>query len=254
MTESNPYATPSSDLDFTSNSDFPLHEPRAVAIGQGVAWLGAGFDYFKRSAGQWILTCIVGFVLMVVLSILPFLNIISSILTFVWVGGLMLGVKAQHDGEGFKISYLFAGFKQHTGSLILLSVLMMVIVIAVMAVTLGQFFFQLLAQSGNPEAVAAGMTSMVIGILLALTIMIPVYMAFWFAPLLIVIHNVPIVKSLQMSFVGCLKNILPFLVYGILLLLLYLIGMIPLFLGLLVVVPMFFGSVFAAYKDIFVDQ
>jgi len=253
MTQTNPYAPPSSELDCVDDSAFPLHEPNTVGIGGGAMWLMAGFRYFRQSALQWVLTCIAGFMLMLVLGLLPLINVITMALTYVWVGGLMLGLKAQHDGKDFKIAYLFAGFKKNTGSLVLLSILLFVVMLAIMAITVGSFMFQVFASTANPDAMATSLLSGAFNFLLAMAIMIPVYMAFWFAPLLIVLHEVPIVKSLQMSFFGCMKNILPFLVYGILLLVIFVVGFIPLGLGLLVVMPVLFGSMFASYKEIFVD-
>jgi uncharacterized membrane protein len=53
------------------------------------------------------------------------------------------------------------------------------------------------------------------------------------------------------SFTGCLKNVLPFLLYGAVLLLLSVIATLPLLLGWLVLGPVFAGSVYASYRDIY---
>ena len=42
---------------------------------------------------------------------------------------------------------------------------------------------------------------------------------------------------MKASFVACLKNLLPFLVYGVILFVLCLIAMIPIGLGMLIMVP-----------------
>ena len=44
---------------------------------------------------------------------------------------------------------------------------------------------------------------------------------------------------------------LPFLIYGLIAAVLFVVGSIPLLLGLLVVIPMLTASVFVAYKDIY---
>jgi uncharacterized membrane protein len=79
-------------------------------------------------------------------------------------------------------------------------------------------------------------------------------MAVWLAPALIAIHDTPVITAMKLSFFGCLKNVLPFLIYGILAMILFIIGALPLGLGLLIVMPMFFGSIYAAYKDIYVYE
>ena len=73
-------------------------------------------------------------------------------------------------------------------------------------------------------------------------------------------------ESLKLSFIGCLRNIVPFLVYGIVLLILIVIALIPAgittivspvftvilgILTLLIIFPALLGSVYAAYKDIY---
>ena len=78
-------------------------------------------------------------------------------------------------------------------------------------------------------------------------------MAYWFAPVLIVLHGMSPVEAMKTSFMGCLYNILPFLVYGVVAMVLFFIAMIPLMLGLLVLVPMLIASVYIAYRDIYLQ-
>jgi uncharacterized membrane protein len=59
------------------------------------------------------------------------------------------------------------------------------------------------------------------------------------------------VQALAQSFRACLRNIVPFLLYGVLLTIIFLIAAIPLGLGLLVAVPVLIASVYTAYRDIF---
>jgi uncharacterized membrane protein len=56
---------------------------------------------------------------------------------------------------------------------------------------------------------------------------------------------------MKMSFSGCLKNILPFLLYGIIAMVLFILATIPIGLGLLVVVPMLTASIYTGYRDIY---
>ncbi|MBZ0097264.1 MAG: hypothetical protein K8H75_18075, partial [Sulfuricella sp.] len=54
-----------------------------------------------------------------------------------------------------------------------------------------------------------------------------------------------------LSFVGCLRNIWPFLVYGVIAFILMMIAMIPFGLGMLILVPVLNASIYLGYKDIF---
>src|SRR6185436_21161502 len=66
------------------------------------------------------------------------------------------------------------------------------------------------------QMAAMGMT-MVLAMLVMFALLLPVVMAIWFAAPLVVFHDHGAVDAMKASFAGCLKNILPFLWYGVLL-------------------------------------
>ncbi len=255
MSDNNPYVAPDADLSAPNEPGiFALDTPRGVSIGNGVNWIGEGFGYFKASPGPWLLAMIVGFVILIALSIVPFINILAGFISYVWLGGFMLGLKAQYDGEKFDIKYLFAGFQNKFGPLLLLSVVVAVIHFVVWAAILGSMAFQLMSVGGAPDHSSFDFTSLLLRILIGISLTLPLVMAAWFAPALIVLHDVQVFDAMRLSFAGCLKNVLPFLLYGIVALLFLFVAALPLGLGLLVVVPLLFGSIFASYRDIFVRE
>jgi uncharacterized membrane protein len=84
-----------------------------------------------------------------------------------------------------------------------------------------------------------------------MALLIPLMMALWFAPLLIVLQDLSVLEALRMSFKGCFINTLPFLVYGLITLPLLILGVLTLGLGLLVIMPIIFISIFVSYRQIF---
>jgi len=60
-----------------------------------------------------------------------------------------------------------------------------------------------------------------------LALLLPVFMALWFAPALAMFHQQGPAEAMKASFVACLKNILPFLVYSVIVLLLAFVASIP---------------------------
>jgi uncharacterized membrane protein len=78
-----------------------------------------------------------------------------------------------------------------------------------------------------------------------------VYAAIWFAPVLIVLHDVDAFAALKASFLAILKNIPATLWYSLILLGLAIVAAIPFGLGYLVLVPVGVTSIYAAYRDIF---
>jgi len=94
--------------------------------------------------------------------------------------------------------------------------------------------------------------SMILAVLVMTLFMIPLLMLFWFAPTLIVLHDdVGIIEAMKLSFLGCIRNILPFLIYGLVGFILMILASIPFGLGWLVLGPVLFGTIYASYKDIF---
>jgi len=82
---------------------------------------------------------------------------------------------------------------------------------------------------------------------------IPIYMALWFAPALVVLRGLAPMAAVRESFLGCLKNMVPFLIYGIVLLVPSIFATIPFLLGWLVLLPVVIASIYVAYRDIYGD-
>jgi uncharacterized membrane protein len=76
-------------------------------------------------------------------------------------------------------------------------------------------------------------------------------MAVWFAPCLVVFHDRDAIQAMKESFAGCLKNIMPFLLYGVIGFVILIVASIPLGLGLLVAGPVFAASIYTAYRDVY---
>jgi uncharacterized membrane protein len=76
-------------------------------------------------------------------------------------------------------------------------------------------------------------------------------MAIWFAPPLVMFRNVAPLEAMKASFRVCLKNLMPFLVYGVVLLVLFVLAAIPFGLGFLVLIPVLIGAQYASYLDLF---
>ena len=229
---------------------------RAVGAGQGWTWIADGFDLFKKAPGMWIALVIVLFVILVVLAFIPLLGAVATFLLMpLFVGGLILGCRALQGGGALELGHLFAGFKTHTGNLIVLGALAIggwiIVMLPVIAIVGAGALFG--AMRGDAAGVAAIGGSFVLAGLVAMALSIPIYMALWFAPALVVLRGLAPVAALKESFLGCLKNIVPFLIYGIVMLVLSIFATIPFLLGWLVLGPVAIASVYVSYRDIYGD-
>jgi hypothetical protein len=205
---------------------------------------------------MWIALVIVLIVILLVLAFIPLLGAVATFLLMpLFLGGLMLGCRALQGGGGLEVGHLFAGFKEHTGNLIVLGALAIggwiIVMLPVIAIVGAGTLFGLMR--GDAAGAAAMGGSFLLAWLVAMALSIPIYMALWFAPALVVLRGLAPVAAIKESFFGCLKNMVPFLIYGIVLLVLGIVAAIPLGLGWLVLGPVAIASVYTAYRDIYGD-
>ena len=240
-----------------------LMNPKGVTTGRGMGWFTDGFGLFKSSPLVWIGTIIVFVILVIVVQLIPVLgSLLINIFFPVFLGGLMLGCRDQDQDGAFGIGHLFAGFSQPCfGRLAILgvfyfiaSIILVVLMIIMLFFLLGGTGFIEQIQSGQAEQALSDPKPILLASLIVALIAMPLLMAEWFAPALVAFQEISPIDAMIMSFKGCLVNVMPFLIYGIIGFILSIIAAIPIFLGFLILLPVLFCSVYVAYKDIFEDQ
>jgi hypothetical protein len=245
-----------------------LRPPRPLPAGRGWAWIADGWALFKERPWAWIGALVLVYLILILLSLVPWVGglavtIVQPILT----AGLMIGAHAQLTGGRFEVGHLFAGFQVHAGRLALLGLVYLLLAIGVGVVTALGFLLVLQLTGGlaleptlvfpeDPGPILLPMQApmepvFLIPVLIGLLIGVTVTMVMLFAPALVALNAVPVLRALKLSFLGCLKNVLPFLVFGLAALGLLLLGSLPMMLGLLVVVPVLVIALYMAYRDIF---
>ena len=263
MSDQNPYQAPDANLvegRQANNVELAVTGIKSLPAMAGWGWIKEAFGLFKMSPWIWIVMIIIWFVLNIVGQIIPVIGpIVMGLLYAVFMAGFMYGCAALERGEALEIGHLFSGFKQRTGSLIglggLYLLVMIAIGVAIFLVVLGGmggtaiFTDPESLQGMDPENMFS--TGSLIMMLVVLALIIPVVMAFWFAPVLVALGGVPVMSSLKMSFIGCLKNIIPFIIYTIVMIILAIIASIPLFLGWLVLIPVSVAVFYVAYRQIY---
>ncbi|MEM7405816.1 MAG: BPSS1780 family membrane protein [Pseudomonadota bacterium] len=262
--EADPYAPPATaDLlvDEYGDDETQVHAPRMVGFGRGWSWIADAARLFGKAPGVWIGIVVIGFVVLFICGLIPLLNIIIPYLLMpVMAGGVMLGAHRLAHGGELEINDLFAGFRDKVGTLLMIGVLYFVFTLLIMgtvfAIILGTSGYMGML-SGDEEAVmqmAENWQPFLIAILLGTALILPVVAMTWFSPALVMIHDVPLKRALGWSIAGCFKNFLPFLLYGILMTIMFFVGILPVFLGLLVVGPILAASLYTSYYDIYVDE
>jgi len=253
----NPYAAPRAHVQDAGTAlagEF-VAEGQSVPAGNGWSWIRDGFAMFREQPGTWILIVIVFVVIAIVMGLIPFVGSLAlQLLTPVFTGGVMLGCRQIEEGGEFSVGTLFAGFSNRGGQLVLLGLVgLLAIVLIVMATGLvfGIGGLALFSDGAIGQRAAIGFATMMLALLVGLALSLPVYMALWFSPALIVLNDLPLGAAIKASFSGCLRNVVPFLVYGVVLFVFLVLAIIPVLLGMLVMLPVLFASIYTAYRDIY---
>ncbi len=239
-----------------------------LSAGEGMAWISAAWQLFAKSPMMWILMIVLYAIFYVALAFVPFVGSLAGNLLYGIIGaGWLASAHAVADGKKLEIDYLFSGFKTrtnplfiigafYTGGLIGILILMLLMAIFI-ALALGASGAIGALMSGDSSELAsfagASIVTFLFVLLIGLALLAPLLMALWFAPALVYFHDEEPVQALKTSFFACLKNWLPFTIYGVVMILLVIVAAIPLMLGFLVVGPIALISVYTSYRAVFIS-
>lgn len=232
-------------------------EARYVRGKQGLQWILSGFYFFRQAPLHWILICFTYLLIGATLGLIPLLGSFIGTLTVpVFVAGIMVGCRQLDLTGKLELEYLFIGFKQNTASLITVGGIYLigdVLIVGIFMLLGGDAVVDmwLYGKRFDESEVAAAMDDALSAFLFSLLLIIPLIMAVWFAPLLVMFEKMPPLIAMRISFFACLKNLFAFQVYFISLLLLALLAALPYGLGFILWIPVTFASVYVSYKDIF---
>jgi len=180
----------------------------------------------------------------------------------------MVGCQSLQNGGELEIAHLFTCFRKNPSGLIALGGVNLVglILISIIVLVLGGEALRAMLAGGqgslDMEMMAANGNQVLLAFLVGLALYVPLAMALWLSPVLVALHDTKVIPAMKLSFIACLKNILPFLVYGVIVLVLQIIialllGIISISLtgrltiALVLMLPVLIPALYVSYKDIF---
>ena len=232
---------------------------RQVDSSHGMQWWSTAWKWLfhQGATAVWIVMCLIAMVIFGVLHVVPLFGMIAGqIGVFVFAGGLMLAARKTDEGTTPAVGDLFAGFGQSLGPLVIAGALLVVASLLVagaasvagIGAVVGAVFGGL---AGNLALLAGlGATSLLVA-MVALLLLLPIGMASWLSPALIVFRNQPPVEALKASLAACWANLGALTVYGLLWIGFAIVASILFGLGWLVLAPLMALSTYAAYRDLF---
>lgn len=238
-----------------------LPAPRSCEAAAGINWLVRAFGLFKNQPLLWFGIAATLFIIIIIASALPLINILITPMMFIFIGGVIKGAAMQAQGDELRFDHLFAAFKTHWAPLAVVGLLYLVGVIICMIplfIAMGSMMFAVLTGStgnayGSMNNISMG--GLFFGYLLSMLLLIPLFMAIWFAPALVVMHDVDAITAMKKSFQGGRANMLPMLVYGLVcIFLLPVVIILTLGLGIFLVFPIILLTYYTSYRDVWTDQ
>ena len=237
-----------------------------VDAGRGWGWLVEGWQLFVRAPGIWIVMMLIYLGISVVLSFIPFVGGLASMLLLpVLAGGMLYGAAALARGEPLEVGHLFQGFKDQDrlGPLVVLGLVSLaagVVMALVLFVFMGGGLLMggILDHSGAvvpPQSLGGVFAGIgLVTLLLILLISILVGMAMFYGVPLVMLGGQYAWPAMQDSIAASWTNILPLTIFGLIGLVFGIVAAIPLGLGFLVLVPVTVGAVYASYREVFEGQ
>ncbi len=256
---------------------------KKVPSKHGKQWFDFAYQLFKDAFGIWLaIACFV-----TLLQLIPLVNQLASLLLPFALGGLMLGCQQLANGHGLKFDHLFEGLKKDAKQLLILSLsygllsVLVVLITMLLLQALGYNLAELLPanyqqmsavefvkwfEQADPAKMQQLFKAILVGLIISLTLMIPVLMALWFAPALVVIKKQPAIKALILSIKACRVNMMPMTIYGLILIgyslaFFFVLSFISLMIPLLVIPGIIFGylslfsitvaSLYTSFRDVF---
>jgi uncharacterized membrane protein len=241
-----------------------LPRGQMVGFGRGFSWISDAFGLFMEAPLAWLAFAVVFIICALAFGMVPLIgqflfNLVSPII----IAGVMVAARNLARGDAVKPEDFMAGFTAKPMPLLVVggvymagSLIITAVFIGLVVAILGTAFFSALLDPSRFNEVLSIRIIMGLGIaaLVALALFVPLLMAYWFAVPLVQFHDVPPMEAMKASFMGCLKNVLPFLLYGVVSFVLLILAIIPLFLGLLVMVPVLFLTMYTGYRDAYIKR
>ncbi|WP_207989912.1 BPSS1780 family membrane protein [Psychrobacter coccoides] len=238
-----------------------LATPRKCGAAAGISWIVKAFGLFKSQPLLWLGISVTFLVIMAIVSSIPLLSILLIPMVFIFIAGIVKGAAIQARGDELRFDHLFSAFKSHWQPLAIVGLVYLVGIIIAMIplfIAMGSMWFSMMTGNmGNTYGAMnnVSMGGLFFGYLLSMLLMIPLYMAVWFAPALVSLHDVDAITAMKKSFRAGVINIMPILVYGLVcIILLPVLMTLTLGLGILLVLPVLLLTYYTSYRDVWTNQ
>ena len=220
--------------------------PRAVVASRAFAWFEDAMRLFKLAPLNW---CVLGFITLAAelsLQLVPGIGVAASkVIVPVVECGMLIGAAAVDRGAPLEIRYAVAAFRARPAALAAIAVSALLIFGAEAFAGYAIAGVNLLVPADDESRLTAStlMAVFAIGTAVSLPVM--------FVPFAALFENASFGGAFATSARGFALNVAPLALFGVLALVLILIGLLSLGIGLIAVFPLLSAASYAAWKDVY---
>ncbi|MFO1322871.1 MAG: BPSS1780 family membrane protein [Burkholderiales bacterium] len=190
---------------------------------QGIAWLAAAYQMFKAHRLAWVVLVLGYFLVLLMIRVVPWVGpYVMTVMKPVFAVGLLAAAWTQERGGTPALRHLFQGFRANLWALVGVGIFFVAgITMAVFASSLvdGGKLIDLLstASTMTEEQLTAALSdrSLELGMLFSALLSLPVVIATWWAPALVVFQDAGAGAALAASLRAALANWKALAVYGL---------------------------------------
>lgn len=187
---------------------------------RGALWLREAFALFSRARLPWLVLLLLYYAVMAMVDVVPFIGQLAvPILKPVFAVGFLAAAWSQERGERPAPRQLFQGFRANLPALLGLGVVLLAgVTLAVFATALvdGGTLLDVLSGRTRIDDSSLATENMQAAMLFGAACALPVLLALWYAPALVVFHDCSTWQAVSLSLRATLLNWRPLAIYGML--------------------------------------
>ena len=227
-----------------------------VPASAGITWIKLSFVLFRAQPLGWMSLVFAWLLTSFVLFFVPLIGgAVATILQPGFFASFVLAARDQEMGKPLGIHQLFAAFRVNgrqlvaIGSITLLADLMVIAILGV----LGFPYTIPVDANGMPDMrtymqLMDGKQWMLV---LYFAMMVTINGALWFTAAILALNQMPTTHAIRWSCYALIANFFPMLVFGVVMMTIFLLAALPFFLGLLVAMPIYAIAHYVSYRDLF---
>jgi hypothetical protein len=187
---------------------------------RGVVWLRQAFVMLSAYRGQWLMMLLTYYFIIAMVDVVPYLGqLVAPLLKPVFAVGFLAAAWSQERGEAPRMRHLFQGFRANLWALLPLGLVFLVgVTAAVFASYLvdGGKLLEVLSGTAKVDDTLVSSGDVQAAMLFSAVCALPVLLAMWFAPALVVFQDCSAGRALATSLRAAIANWRPIGVYALL--------------------------------------